>query len=245
MLFERKKVFISGAFRDFGKTLAMYFAQQGAELFVTVRGAQALAETTEFLNAQATQPVHVYDCDLVDVATVQQATAQIRATTEHMDIVINNAAMWLEGSLSSATDSEILHTINSGLSGSLLLIKHLEPLMLESSGADLVNIISMCGKPNHSGARAHEAFYAMKQGQSGLSHILTERLKVKGIRVISLYPPNFENIGDDSQRWNAKQESHFGTLLTSRELLDTVAFALSRPRGCMMNQIFFEDTRLK
>ena len=171
--------------------------------------------------------------------------AEIAEATDHIDIIINNAAMWLEGDLQDASDDDIVKTINSGVAGSLLAVKHLERLLLNSETPDIVNMVSACGVPNFKGSSAHIAFYAMKHGQSGMSQLLTQRLKPKGARVISLYPPDFRNIGDDPQSWNAPEKAGFGAMLTSRELIDTIDFALTRPRSCMMNQIVFEDTRLK
>jgi short-subunit dehydrogenase len=245
MSFKQKKVFISGAYRDFGRTLATHFSDKGAELFLTVRGKQALNETLDFFQSRNNLPVHVYDCDLSDIHAVATTFSLISKETDYMDIVINNAAMWKLGSMNDASDEEVFNIVNSGLTGSLLVIKKLEKQLLNSKTPDVVNIISACGIPHFKASPAHEAFYAMKQGQSGMSQIVTERLKSEGVRVISLYPPNFHNIEKDSELWNSPEKTEFGSLLTSRELLDTIDFALTRPRSCMMNQIFFEDTRPK
>lgn len=243
MSFQQKKVFISGAYRDFGRTLATHFANKGAELFLTVRGEQAQRETLDFFQSFGTQPVHVYNCDLTDPKAVAVTMADIAKVTNSMDIIVNNAAMWLEGSMNDASDEDVVNTVNSGVTGSLLVVKNLEKLLLSSKTPDIVNLVSACGISHYRGSSAHEAFYAMKHGQSGMSQILTERLKSKGVRVISLYPPDFHNIAKEPELWNAPEKAAFGTYLTSRELVDTIDFALTRPRSCMMNQIFFEDTR--
>lgn len=243
MSFKQKKVFISGAYRDFGRNLATHFSNKGAELFLTVRGEQAQRETLNLFQSRYSQPVHVYDCDLTKPKAVAATIAEIAKETNHIDIIVNNAAMWLGGNMNDVSDDDVVITVNSGVTGSLLVIKNLEKLLLNSKTPDIVNMVSTCGIPNFKGSSAHIAFYAMKHGQSGMSQLLTERMKSKGVRVISLYPPDFHNIDKDSELWNAPEKALFGTCLTSRELVDTIDFALTRPRSCMMNQIFFEDTR--
>lgn len=243
MSFTKKKVFISGAYRGFGRSLATHFSNGGAELFLTVRGEQARRETLDFFQSRSSQPAHVYDCDLSNPRAVATTMAAIAGETDHIDIIVNNAAMWLEGGINDVTDEAVADTINSGVTGSVLVIKNLEKLLLNSKTPDIVNMISACGIPYFKASSAHVAFYAMKHGQSGMSGLLTDRLKGEGVRVISLYPPDFHNVEEDPEPWSGREESPFGTLLTSRELIDTIDFALTRPRSCMMNQIFFEDTR--
>jgi NADP-dependent 3-hydroxy acid dehydrogenase YdfG len=243
MSFEQLKVFISGAYREFGRTLATHFADKGAELFLTVRSEKAQRETIDFFQSRYSQRIHVYDCDLTNPQIVSATIKKIAKETDYMDIIVNNAAMWLEGSMNDVSDEDVVNTVNSGITGNLLVIKNLEKLLLNSKNPEIVNMISACAIPHFKGSSAHEAFYAMKHGQSALSQILTERLKSKGVRVISLYPPDFHNIGENPELWNTPEKAKFGTRLTSRELVDTINFALTRPRSCMMNQIFFEDTR--
>ena len=243
MSFVGKKILITGAYRGFGKTLAAHFSDKGAELFLTVRGKQAQRETQSAFRSSAGQRVHVYDCDLTDPDAISASMTNIAKETDHIDIIVNNAAMWLDGDINDVSDEDSVNTVNSGVTGSLLIIKHLEGLLLNSSAPDIVNMISNCGIPQFKDDTAHVAFYAMKHGQSGMSQILADRLKRKGVRVISLYPPDFQNIGDDPEQWNAPEKAVFGSMLTSRELVDTIDFALTRPRSCIMTQIYFEDSR--
>jgi len=63
----------------------------------------------------------------------------------------------------------------AGGTGTVLLTKHLLPLLRASSRPDVVNMISTCGEVGHRRSGAHPAFYAAKHAHAGLAEILSHR----------------------------------------------------------------------
>ena len=103
-----------------------------------------------------------------------------------VDVLINNGAPWLEGSLSETTDSEISNTVAAAVTGTILITKGLLPGIRRSPAADIVTIVSTAGYLGWGVRGASVAFHAAKHGQSGFSDRLRHELKAEGIRVSAI-----------------------------------------------------------
>jgi NAD(P)-dependent dehydrogenase (short-subunit alcohol dehydrogenase family) len=152
--------------------------------------------------------------------------------TERLDVLINNGAVYIEGNdLGSVSDDEIEGMMAAGATGTMLLTKHLLPLLRASTQPDIVNMISACGEVGHHRSDAHPAFYAAKHAHAGLAGILSHRLRPEGIRVISLFPPDFVQNGPRQA----------GNDLTAQSIVDCMLFAVGQPRDCFIREFHFEQ----
>lgn len=160
------------------------------------------------------------------------------ASDKPVDILILNAAQWLSGRLDDQPDIEIINTVNSGLTGSILLTQALLPGLRRSENADIVSIISSCGVPNFTDSIAHPAFFASKHGLSGFTTKLAQQLSEENIRVTGLYPPDFEFRGLDT---SVDSQSRMGErLMNGRSVWETIRFVLTQPHSCHISSIYFQ-----
>lgn len=85
-----KKALVTGASRGIGRVIAVAFAEAGADVAITARGAEGLAATAKEIRDFGRESVEI-PADL----TTQQAAAGVVATAidrlGHLDIVVNNA----------------------------------------------------------------------------------------------------------------------------------------------------------
>ncbi|MEV0795725.1 SDR family oxidoreductase [Kribbella sp. NPDC050459] len=214
-------VLVTGAGRDTGRKLALAFAARGAHVLATARTRDAAEETVELIHAaggRATAAV----LDLADPASIEQLPV------ERLDVLVNSGARYLAGEVSPA---DIIDTIGGIATGTVLLTERLLPLLRESDAPDIVNLISAAGEPGQHRSEAHAAFYAAKHAQAGYAEILSERLRPEGIRVISLFPPDFTQTGP----------RHPGSPLTADSVVDCVLFAVTQPRDCFIRAFYFEQ----
>ncbi|MFB7511226.1 SDR family oxidoreductase [Streptomyces broussonetiae] len=165
---------------------------------------------------------------------------QVGRLTDRVDIVLNNGAGWLEGfDLDAATDDEITATIASGGTGTVLMAKHFLPLLRGSERPDIVNMISMAASRRSDPCGGNPAFYAAKGAQANFAEILSQRLRPEGVRVISLYPPDFRNVDPLGPEWETT-DRRAGADLTAQSLIDCILFAVSQPRDCFIRSFDFE-----
>jgi short-subunit dehydrogenase len=106
-----------------------------------------------------------YICDLARPESVSQFSSQLLTSDKPIDILILNAAQWLSGSLDDQPDTEIINTVSSGLTGSILLTQALLPGLRRSDSADIISIISSCGVPNFTDSIAHPLFRQQTRSQ--------------------------------------------------------------------------------
>ncbi|MDG4820580.1 SDR family NAD(P)-dependent oxidoreductase [Asanoa sp. WMMD1127] len=225
------RVAITGAARGTGRLLAEAFAARGAHVFLSARdgaAAQRVADAIGPARAEA------FVCDLAAPDSVRGFAAAVAERTSHLDVLINNGAAYVDGDdLAEASDDTIEGVLAAGGTGTVLLTKHLLPLLRASSRPDIVNMISACGEVGHRRSGAHPAFYAAKHAHAGLAEILSHRLRPEGIRVISLFPPDF--VQDGPRRSDSD--------LTAQSVIDCVMFAVGQPRDCFIREFRFEQVR--
>ncbi|MEV2240384.1 SDR family oxidoreductase [Micromonospora sp. NPDC049891] len=227
-------VAVTGAARDTGRLLAEAFAQRGARVFLAARDLSAAEHVADSINRRGPGRAEAFRCDLAVPDSVRAFGAALADRTDHLDVLVNNGAPYVDGDdLGDVSDDEIGGVIAAGGTGTVLVTKHLLPLLRASPRPDIVNMISACGEVGHRRSGAHPAFYAAKHAHAGLAEILSYRLRPAGIRVISLFPPDFVQEG-------ARQSDHD---LTARSVVDCVLFAVGQPRDCFIREFRFEQVR--
>ncbi len=82
----------------------------------------------------------------------------------------------------------------------------------------------------------------VKSAQAGFTGIASKRLRSAGVRVISLYPPDFDNPDRLSPAWDAAPRGPYDEL-TSKSLVECVVFAVGQPRDCFISAFHFEQAR--
>ncbi|MFF2198499.1 SDR family oxidoreductase [Streptomyces sp. NPDC058157] len=243
MELENHRVVITAAGRDFGRTLAIAFAARGAEVHLSARTAEAAGHVRQEIIGQGHDPdrVHAHACDLTDPASVRAFAAAVAARGGHIDVLVNNGARYQHGTdLLSASDEDVVETLASGATGTVLATKAFLPLLLASDKPDIVTMVSSCGEPGNQRSDAHDSFYAAKSAQAGFTETLSRRLRGQGVRVISLYPPDFDNHDPLSPAWQDAPRTARDPL-TSQSLVDCVFFAIGQPRDCFIKSFSFEQ----
>jgi NAD(P)-dependent dehydrogenase (short-subunit alcohol dehydrogenase family) len=156
--FDNHRVVITAAGRDFGRTLAIRLADLKAEVFLSARSLDAAERVRDEIRDRGHQRVHAFACDLTNPASIRGFASGIARHTDRVDLLINNGSRWLEGpDLLSATDTDVIDTITSGATGTVLTVKNFLPLLLNSDKPDVVTMVSTCGTAGHhrSDARLH------------------------------------------------------------------------------------------
>ncbi|MEV4660140.1 SDR family oxidoreductase [Micromonospora sp. NPDC049301] len=228
------RVAITGAARDTGRLLAEAFAERGAQIFLSARDLAAAENVADAISQRGPGRADAFHCDLAVPESVRAFAAAVAERTKHLDVLINNGAPYIEGDdLGDVSDDKIESVMAAGGTGTMLLTKNLLPLLRASSRPDIVNMISACGEVGHRRSGAHPAFYAAKHAHAGLAEILSHRLRPEGIRVISLFPPDF--VQDGPRQVNSD--------LTARSVIDCVLFAVGQPRDCFICEFHFEQVR--
>lgn len=235
--FAGRRAVVTGGGRDFGRAVSIWLAREGATVDLCARKLDDARQTAEAIRAEG-HNARAFPCDLTDPDSIHAFAATLAEDPTPPDILMLNAAQWLEGELDGEVgDADIVSTITSGLTGSILLTKALLPTLRSDPGADIVAMVSVCGRPGFTASQAHPAFYAAKHGLSGFTEILRARLRPQGTRVIAAYPPDFAT--PDPLAGDEPAESRSG-LLNGRSVWAGIRYALLQPRTCCVSTLHFD-----
>ncbi|MFM7419524.1 MAG: SDR family NAD(P)-dependent oxidoreductase [Alphaproteobacteria bacterium] len=240
--FAGKKILITGAGRDFGRTLAINFARLGADLLLSARNIEnARATKTIIRSTLPAANIACFQIDLTDDRQLAGARDEIEGFTDRIDILIHNAGFWLKNDLVDTPDDDIVKAVASTATGPFILTKHLLPLIQRSSAADVVFLNGTTALRNNLRA-INEAFSAAKAAQALFSERLRHRLRESGVRVLTIYPPDFHNTSPlDTAKWEYRRDAFEDLTLTARNVFDCIRFALLQDRICSIDEIVLSN----
>ena len=168
--FAGKRCFITGAASGIGRATALRLAGQGAELYLTDRNAEGLAQTVADARALGAQVPEYRALDVSNYDDVTAFAADIHAKHQSMDIVMNIAGVATWGTVDRLSHEQWTRVIDINLMGPIHVIEaFLPPMVAARRGGHLVNVSSAAGLI---GLPWHAAYSASKFGLRGLSEVL-------------------------------------------------------------------------
>jgi NAD(P)-dependent dehydrogenase (short-subunit alcohol dehydrogenase family) len=227
---------ITGAGRGIGRSVAIAFAQAGAEVWLTARTQGELDEVAEEIhgfNGRA----HAAACDVTDAAAVKRMVAAIPA----LDILVNNAGMNLPEPFVNVTEERLDRVMNLNVRSMFIVAQAATQKMLEAAdrkarGGAIVNITSQMG---HVGAENRTVYCMTKHAIEGLTKALGVELAPHNIRVNSVAPTFVETpmtapmfAKGDFSKW-VHERIPLGRLGQLDEVVGAVLFAAS-PAASLM-----------
>ena len=90
-LLKGRTILITGGGTGLGRSMALCFAQLGADLFLIGRREEPLAKTCEEICAKKVRAAYI-SCDVRDFAAVENAISAAEKEFGHIDTLVNNAA---------------------------------------------------------------------------------------------------------------------------------------------------------
>jgi NAD(P)-dependent dehydrogenase (short-subunit alcohol dehydrogenase family) len=168
--FAGKRCFITGAASGIGRATALRLAAHGAELYLTDRNADGLAQIVADARALGAQVPEYRALDISNYDDVASFAADIHAKHPSMDIVMNIAGVSAWGTVDRLTHEQWTKMVAINLMGPIHVIESfLPPMVADHRGGHLVNVSSAAGLI---GLPWHAAYSASKFGLRGLSEVL-------------------------------------------------------------------------
>jgi NAD(P)-dependent dehydrogenase (short-subunit alcohol dehydrogenase family) len=181
-----KRCFLTGAASGIGRSTALKLAADGAELFLTDRNAEGLAETVADARALGASVRAHRALDISNYDEVAAFAADIHSAHPAMDVVMNIAGVSAWGTVSHLTHEHWESMVSINLMGPIHVIEtFVPPMVLAGNGGHLVNVSSAAGLV---ALPWHAAYSASKYGLRGLSEVLRFDLARHGIGVSVVVP---------------------------------------------------------
>ena len=141
---QGKTVLIIEAARNYGRDLALAFAQEGANLFLASMATGDGLERTAEEVAKTGVKVSSAPCDLSNESQIEDMLAQCNAEVGGLDVVINNVLFPLpKQSLEDIPFEVFKRKIDVETTGSFLLFKQAIPQMIERNWGRVINFAGL------------------------------------------------------------------------------------------------------
>jgi NAD(P)-dependent dehydrogenase (short-subunit alcohol dehydrogenase family) len=213
------------------------------EAFVAA-GACVVASDWDETGAQLQEDFGKENCrfvraDITDEAAVKNLVAQTNECFGGLDVLINNAAVFVGSTVHETSLEEFEQLIAVNLRGAFLCCKYSYPHLEQSKGC-IVNVSSMAGVQ---GEKGHAIYSATKGALNALTKAMAVDYGPDGIRCNALCPssvitPNTDKLIDalpnpDSMISLRKSINHLGYTATPQEIA-AVAVFLASPAAAFM-----------
>jgi NAD(P)-dependent dehydrogenase (short-subunit alcohol dehydrogenase family) len=186
MKLQNRLALITGGGRGIGRSIALAYAREGADVVVAARTLEQVEEVASEIAAAAKTKSLAVICDVSDLDSVQQMFAKVNeAFGRGPDILVNNAGIAESAPLLKTDDSLWRRHLEINLSGTFYCTRAALGAMIDGSWGRIINIASIAGK---TGAPYIAAYAASKHGILGLTRSVALEVATKGVTVNAICP---------------------------------------------------------
>jgi NAD(P)-dependent dehydrogenase (short-subunit alcohol dehydrogenase family) len=190
----QRVVLVTGSTGGLGREVARLLADDGAHVIVHGRSVDRGRELVEEIESEERGSARFYAADFGSLDQVRALARAIRRDYERLDVLVNNAGIWLEGPRQLSEDGHELHFQVNYLSG-FLLTHELLPLLRASAPARVVHVASAAQRAIdfddvmlEDGYSDGTAYAQSKLAQIMFTIDLAERLEGTGVTTNALHP---------------------------------------------------------
>ncbi len=182
---QGKAALITGASRGIGFGIAKAFAREGASVFLSARGEDALREAARELEAAGAY-VGYLSGDVSNPRDAERLVASALERFPNLEILVNNASILGKraaiAELDVGTWDEVIRVNTSSL---FYVTRPLISHLVSRGRGSIVNVSSSVGRK---GKPLWGAYAVSKFGLEGFTQVLAAELETSGVRVNSVNP---------------------------------------------------------
>jgi NAD(P)-dependent dehydrogenase (short-subunit alcohol dehydrogenase family) len=188
-------VLITGAARGLGFSMTRQLLERGCRVAALVRTESGGLRD---LQARHAERLSIHLGDVTDEASLRKLFDDLTPRLAHLDIIINNAVIYLDGSrptLENADLSICARTFEVNSVGPLRVVQQGLPLIRKGKRKLIVNVSSEAGSIGDCWRKAEYAYCMSKSALNMGSKLLQNYLEPEGIKVLVLHPGWFNSSG--------------------------------------------------
>lgn len=206
--FEDKNVFVTGAGSGFGRRTAERFAEEGAKnLYLVDRLQDRLDEVSEVIEGLGSNPVQI-NTDLGVMQNCADAVARALAVDTKLDVMISNAAAWVDEPFIDMKDESWRRVLSVNLDAYYVLAQRAAQAMKETGGG-VILFTSSISSLGH--GRGFTAYSVAKAGLVSLAKAIAVECAPYNIRCNCVAPgpadtqQSVDLVGEElMEKWRAE-----------------------------------------
>jgi 3alpha(or 20beta)-hydroxysteroid dehydrogenase len=188
---EGKVALVTGAAGGIGAAVARRFDAEGARVLITDADDERVRRLAAELGA------HGRGHDVTSEAAWEEVASWAVETHEHVDVLVNNAGVFLAAPLGDTTLEDFRRVQEVNQVGVFLGMRTIAPLMTGRGSGSIINLSSVAGRM---GSPYLTAYAASKWAVRGMTKCVARELAAAGVRVNSLHPGQIDTDMHTRQR---------------------------------------------
>jgi NAD(P)-dependent dehydrogenase (short-subunit alcohol dehydrogenase family) len=142
-----KTVLITGANKGIGREVAQQLATKGFHVFVGARNAKAGRKAADEIAKKCGKATFL-EMDVADNDSVTTAAREFSKIEDHLDVLVNNAGIIVEGdnAILEISDDLFRKTLETNILGALRVTRAFAPLLRKSKAPRVINVSSGGGQ---------------------------------------------------------------------------------------------------
>jgi 3-oxoacyl-[acyl-carrier protein] reductase len=208
---------VTGAARGIGRATAVTLIEAGYDVIVADLDGAAAETTASEIGAKAVQ------VDVADEASVVAAAAGIA----DLDVLVNNAGMYVRGSLSDLRVEDYRRVFDVNVLGSILMTRHFADALAANGGGAVVNVASMSAFMPVPGTGVYSL---AKAAVASFTELAALEYAPRGIRVNAVAPGRISTEMTADRQGDPEREARTNALIPlgrSGEAADVAAIVVA------------------
>jgi len=174
----KKTIVITGGSDGLGKAIAKRLNNDNNVIIIS-KDKESLIKTAEEINCE------YYVCDVTDYEQVNNTINNILEKNNKIDVLINNAGIWLAGDLTETDYERISNCIDVNTKGPIYMTKAVLPSMYENKDGLIINV---CSQASFDSDDFSTVYNASKWAMRGFNRSIQKDVSKKGVKVTGFYP---------------------------------------------------------
>ena len=178
MILMERIIIITGGSDGLGKAIAKRLKENNKVIIIS-KDEESLVKTSEEINCD------YYVCDVTDYKQVNNTINNIIEKYNKIDILINNAGVWLAGDLTETDYERISNCIDVNTKGPIYMTKAVLTSMYKNKEGLIINV---CSQASFDSDDFSTVYNASKWAMRGFNRSIQKDVSKKGVKVTGFYP---------------------------------------------------------
>lgn len=222
-MLKEKTVIVTGGAKGIGKSIAIAFAKEGANIVLNYRSTSP-EDVVKEIESFGVKCLSV-QADISDFEQAKQLVDKAIEEFKTIDILVNNAGITKDNLLLKMSEDDFDMVINTNLKGAFNMIKHTGKIMLKQKSGSIINMSSVVGLTGNIG---QVNYSASKAGIIGMTFSTARELASRGITCNAIAPgfikTDMTDVLSDSIKENILNTIPLKRLGTTDEIASTAVF---------------------
>lgn len=175
-----KVIVITGGSDGLGKSIAKKLAESEENEVIILSN-----QENKLIDAAIETNSDYQLCDVTDYNSVETAVQLILEKYKKIDVLINNAGVWLAGDLTECKYNVISNCIDVNTKGPIYMTKAVLPNMYKNKKGLIINV---CSQASFDSDDFSTVYNASKWAMRGFNRSIQKDISKKGIKVTGFYP---------------------------------------------------------